>query len=184
MGLDVSADLVEWAVLAGYHVTQGSQKASTTDAEADGRPVIWSSLGEIRYYIGPHPSGWFVVTVSDRMAEEDLIFAAESIALIELYLFGKFGMSVRSSLRLPLLKYPTSTDEMAEGYTLGTASFDGHQDLVLIDPTGSAIAATASGKLVGTAELVCLSRFIVSSVDVLKASYRDPSWRPLFVRKT
>lgn len=176
----ISQQSTEWAVLAGFQVTQGSEKASTADAETDGRPVIWTNHGEIRFYIGPHPSGWFVVTISERMADEELVFAAESIAIIELYLFGQFGWSIRSSMRLPLLQHPTSIDEMAAGYTVRMVSFDGRQRLALIDPTGSAIAMTAAGKIVGMAELICLSWYLDSSVDTLKTSYLDPFGQPLF----
>ena len=125
-----------------------------------------------------------MVTVSDRMAEEELIFTANSMALIELYFFGKFGLSVRSSLKLPLLAFPKSAEETVGAYTLGLATFDGHENLALLDAAGSAIAITASGKIAGTTELVCLSLYLTSSADEVMASYLAPSGRPLFtVRK-
>lgn len=178
--VDVSEDLANWAKRAGYEVTQGSQPPVRDNVEDDGRAVIWANHGEIRYFVGGHPSGWFYVTSSDRMSDETLEFAAESMQLIELYFYGKFGLSLRSSLKLPILKYPRSADDTVGGYSLGSASFEGRDNLALVNAEGSAIALTTSGKIAGTAELVCLSYYLVSSVEAVKSSYLNPSGQPLF----
>jgi hypothetical protein len=81
------------------------------------------------------------------MSDEILEFAAESMQLIELYFYGKLGLSLRSSLKLPFLKYPRSADEAVGGYSLGTATFEGRENLALIDAEGRAIALTTSGKI-------------------------------------
>ncbi len=177
---DLSQDLVEWAQQAGYQVTQGSTPARIDTAGGDDRSVVWANNGEIRYFIGQQAGGWYIVTSSDRMAPEELVFAAESMDMVELYFYGKCGLSIRSSLSLPILRYPRSADEVAAGYGIGTATLEGRESLALIDAVGSPVAITASGKIVGTAELVCLSYYLASSVEALKASYLDPSGRPLF----
>ncbi len=181
--VDVSEDLADWAIQAGYEVNQGSQPSLNGHEENDGRAVIWANHGEIRYFIGCHPSGWFYVTASERMSEEVLVFAAETMHLIELYFYGKCGLSLRSSLKLPVLKYPRSADDTVGGYSLGTALFEGRENLALVDSQGSAIALTTSGKIGGTAELVCLTYYLASGVEAVKSSYLDPSGQPLFTVK-
>lgn len=179
-GVYISEDLAGWATRAGYEVTQGSQPALRDNVDDTGRAVIWANHGEVRYFVGRHASGWFYVTSSERMSDEVLEFAAESMRLIELYFYGKLVLSLRSLLKLPFLKYPRSADDAVGGYSLGTATFEGRENLALIDAEGRAIALTTSGKIAGTAELVCLSSYLVSSVEVIKSSYLNPSGQPLF----
>lgn len=181
--VDVTEDLAEWASRAGYAVNHGSQSLLHDDVENDDRTIIWANHGEIRYFIGCHSSGWFCVTASDRMSEEVLVFAAETMHLIELYFYGKCGLSLRSTLKLPVLKYPRSADDTVGGYSLGTALFEGRENLALVDSQGSAIALTTSGKIGGTAELVCLTYYLASGVEAVKSSYLDPSGQPLFTVK-
>lgn len=178
--VEVSDDLADWATRAGCEVNQGSQPPLRDDVDDDGRTVIWANHGEIRYFVGGHASGWFCVTSSERMSDETLEFAAESMHLIELYFYGKFGLSLRSSLKLPVLKYPRSADDAVGGYSLRTATFDERENLALVDAKGSAIALTTSGRIAGTAELVCLSYYLASSVEAVKSSYLNPSGQPLF----
>lgn len=98
--VDVTEDLAEWASRVGYEVNQGSQPPLLDDVENEGRTIVWANHGEIRYFIGGHSNGWFYVTFSERMSEEVLVFAAESMKLIEGYFYGKCGLSVSSTLRL------------------------------------------------------------------------------------
>src|SRR6185312_4211667 len=98
-GIQISPRLEQWAKLADYALTPGSQ---TTD----GRPVFWSALGEIRLFIGKNQDGWLVVTDSDRMESESFVLAASSMDAIEKYLFGRFCMYIRNSRGLPRVRVP------------------------------------------------------------------------------
>lgn len=74
--IDVSPRLEQWAKIAGYSLTPGS----TT---ADGRPIFWSALGEVRLFIGKRQDGWLVVTDSDRMEAESFLLVASTKVVYE-----------------------------------------------------------------------------------------------------
>ena len=126
----------------------------------DDRTVIWADSGEVRYFIAARSNGWFVVTASHKMGEEQFIFAAAARYLVELFFYGKCGLSVRLARGLPLLKLRRTVPDTREGYRIETSSFDGVENLSLIDRSGSAIAVTGSGAIAGTAELAALYIYI------------------------
>jgi hypothetical protein len=103
--------------LAGLHLTQGS----LTD---DGRTLLWSNLGESRYFIDAI-DGWYVITCSDRMGPETYESSADSLAVIEKYLFGTYGSIVRGGEDLPRIKVPFRRDELRPEYSIGKQIFAG-----------------------------------------------------------
>jgi hypothetical protein len=165
-GVDLTADLQAWVRLAGLDMIQGSQ----TD---DGRTVIWNTGGEVRYFIDV-VDGWYVITTSDRLGPETYEFAAESMPIIEKYLYGVFGDSVRQDENLPYIRSPFHPEELRPGYSIGKQAFAGRERHTLIDDAGKVIAITAVDRLVE------LSHFLDVTVDVIKNSYLAPDGKPLF----
>lgn len=170
---NISPDLAEWARLAGFELTQGSEAR-------DGRTLFWNRLGEVRYFIAARSDGWIVVTDSHRMADEHFLFAGESMSVVELFFCGKCGLSTRSARDLPPLRYPRTVQDVVSGYRIETRLFDGDEDLALIDSEDSVLAVTGSGKIAGIAELAALSLYLTTSTEAIKASYLHPAGMPLF----
>ncbi|UGT93414.1 TNT antitoxin family protein [Mycobacterium ostraviense] len=165
-GVDLTPDLQAWGRRAGLDMVQGSQTN-------DGRTVIWSNVGEVRYFIS-NVEGWYVITCSDRLGPEAYEFAAESMPVIEKYLYGVFGASVRSSAGLPYIRAPFHRDELRPGYSIGKRDFAGRERHTLIDHTGKVVAITAVDRLVE------LSHYLDATIDLIKNSYLAADGKPLF----
>lgn len=163
--VDLSIELRDWIRLAGLDMIQGSQAN-------DGRTVIWNNLGEVRYFIDV-VDGWYVIISSDRMGPETFEFAGESMPVVEKYLYGAFGGSVRSE-DLPYIRAPFQRDELRPGYSIGKQVFAGRERHTLIDRAGKVVAIAAVDRLVE------LSHYLEVSVDVIKNSYLAPDGKPLF----
>ncbi|GAB7145253.1 TNT antitoxin family protein [Mycobacterium riyadhense] len=164
--VDLSAELEDWVRLAGLEVMQGSQAN-------DGRTVIWNKGGEIRYFITVI-DGCYVITSSDRMSAEVFHFAAVARSLVEKYLFGRFGGSVRKIRGLQRVRKPFFPDELRPGYTIGKVFFASRERDALIDSTGAMVAIAAADRLVE------LSHYMDTTVDVITDSFLDPEGGPLF----
>jgi hypothetical protein len=165
--VDLSPEVCHWIERAGLEMIQGSE------AE-DGRTTMWNNLGEVRDFIN-FTDGWFVITSSDRMGPESYAFGANSMTVIELYLYAMVGGSVRSGQKLPPIRTPFKRDELRPGYVIGTTDFAGRERHTLIDATGDTVA------MAGVGDLVELSHFLDTTVDVIKASFLAPDGKPLFV---
>ncbi|BBX73283.1 Imm61 family immunity protein [Mycobacterium shinjukuense] len=98
ISVDLSSELQDWIQLAGLDIIQGSK----TD---DGRTVIWNKGGEICYFISV-VDGYYVITSSQRMDAENFHFGTVSMAILERYLYGRFGGSVRSIYGLQRVRKP------------------------------------------------------------------------------
>ncbi|MCV7100290.1 TNT antitoxin family protein [Mycobacterium palustre] len=166
--IDLSADLQAWVRTGGLELTQGSR----TD---DGRALLWNTGGERRYFIGL-AEGYYVITSSDRMGDEHFHLAALTSGLLEKYLYGHFGGSVRKSRGLPRIRKPFMRNEIKDGYTIGTTVLAGEERDGLIDSAGSMLAVAADDRLVE------LSHYIDASTDAIKNSFLDPEGKPLFAR--
>jgi hypothetical protein len=171
--IEVPPQLTEWAALAGYSLTPGS------DTE-DGRAMFWSAGGEVRHFIGTNDAGWFTVTDSDRLGPEYLVFLAPSMATIESYFFGKFGGYIRSRKKLPRVHVPFTLEEISTGFTIQSRNFDGVERFTLIASDGSEVAASSGDKFSGTADLVELSHYLTVTTEDIVTSYLDPEGNPLF----
>lgn len=163
--VDLTPDLQSWLRLAGLDLIQGSQ----TD---DGRTIIWNKGGEVRNFIGL-VDGWCVITSSDRMGPETYDLAAESMHVVEKYLYGEFGAVVRGD-ELPSIRTPFERGELQPGYDIGTTIFAGRQRHTLVDRAGKIVAIAAVDRLVG------LSHYLDVPVDVIKSSYLAVDGKPLF----
>lgn len=119
-------------------------------------------------------AGWYVITSSDRMSREGYEFAAASMSVIEKYLYGYFGGSVRSERELPAIRAPFQPEELMPEYSIGTMTFAGRQRDTLIDSSGTVVAITAADRLVE------LSHYLDVSVNVIKDSFLDSEGKPLF----
>jgi Immunity protein 61 len=164
-GVDLTPDLQAWLRCAGLDMIQGSQTN-------DGRTVIWNKGAEVRYFISVI-DGWYFITSSDRMGPETYSFGAASMPVIEKYLYGAFGGSVRSD-DLPDIRAPFERDELRPGYSIGKQVFAGRDRHTLIDRTGKVLAIAAVDRLIE------LSHYLDVSVDVIKDSYLAPDGKPLF----
>lgn len=164
--VDVSPDLVRWSASAGMTVIQGS-------VAIDQRSAISSKGGESRYYIAAAEGPWYIVTSSDRMGPEFLVFGATSMAVIEIYFFAKFGRSIRNSQKLPLLDYPLYREQLDVGYSLSSITLDGRTLPLLKGTEGGQIAMGS------TSDLVEISTYIGVSTAILMKSFLDPSGNPL-----
>ncbi|MET2822396.1 necrotizing toxin immunity factor IFT, partial [Mycobacterium tuberculosis] len=101
-------------------------------------------------------------------------FAAASMSVIEKYLYGYFGGSVRSERELPAIRAPFQPEELMPEYSIGTMTFAGRQRDTLIDSSGTVVAITAADRLVE------LSHYLDVSVNVIKDSFLDSEGKPLF----
>lgn len=163
--VDLSTDLEQWLHLAGLDMIQGSQ---TNDA----RTIIWNKGGEVRYFI-EFTDDWYVINSSDRMGPEAFDFAAKSMPVIEKYLYGSFGGSIRGR-DLPYIRAPFQRDELRPGYNIGKQMFAGRERHVLVGRDGTALA------IAGVEDLVELSHYLDTTVETIKDSYRAPDGKPLF----
>lgn len=163
--VDLSADLQRWVRLADLGMVQGTQTN-------DGRTIIWNTGGEVRYFIGII-DGWYVVTSSDRMGPEIYDFAGRTMPVVEKYLYGLFGGSVRGG-DLPRLKIPFRRDQLRPGYSIGKQVFAGRERHTLIDPLGEAVA------IAGVEDLVELSHYLNATGRMIEDSYLSPDGKPLF----
>ena len=165
--VDLSTGLQDWARLAGMDLVQGSRTQ-------DGRTVLWNKGGEIRYFINLTDS-YYVITMSDRTSPEYFNFAAPTMELIEKYLYGRFGGSVRKAHGLKRLQKPFTRDELKQGYSFGKITFADRERETLIDRDGSTAAIAADDRLVE------MSHYVDVPVETIKNSFLDPAGKPLFV---
>ena len=164
--VNLTSDLQDWIQLAGLDMIQGSQTE-------DGRTVLWSDFGEVRYFIDVI-DGWYVITSSDRMGPEAYDFAAQSMPIVEKYLYGQFGSAIRGSRHLPSIRALIISDELRPGYSISKQEFAGRERHTLIDRTGRAVAIAAVDRL------VALSHYLDATTDTIKNSYLAPDGKPLF----
>ncbi|GLE52413.1 TNT antitoxin family protein [Mycobacterium montefiorense] len=164
--VELSNELQDWLRLAGVSTTQGSQ----TD---DGRTIVWTKLGESRYFIDVIDN-WYVMTCSDRMGPEAYEFSADSMAVIEKYLFGTYGGIIRGDEGLPRVRMPFQRHELRPEYSIGKQIFAQRERHTLVDRTGKVVA------IAGIEDLVELSHYLDVSVDVIKRSYLAPDGKPIF----
>lgn len=164
-GVDLSPDLADWLRQAGLDVVQGSQTN-------DRRTILWNKLGESRYFIG-FTDDWYVITSSDRMGPENFDFAGQSMPIIEKYLYGTFGGSVRRGLYLPDVRAPFQRDELPPNYDINIRGFAGRERHALVDPSGQVVA------IAGVEDLVELSHYLDAPIGVIKSSYVAPDGGPL-----
>lgn len=165
----VSPQLLEWSRLAGY---------ALTPEDESGAALFWSDPGgEIRYYIHQNIDGGVVLTSSERASAEQFELSAESIEVLERYLFGVFGRSIRSKSRLPRLKTPRKLEEIVGGDRIDEADSEGYRRLLA---PGAKAVAKARGRLSGVSVLVELSHLVASTVDEIQSSYQAVDGRPLF----
>ncbi|MCA2243818.1 MULTISPECIES: TNT antitoxin family protein [Mycobacterium] len=163
--VDLTPDLQAWLRLADLDLIQGSQTN-------DNRTIIWNKGGEVRNFIGL-VDDWYVVTSSDRMGPETYDLAAESMQVIEKYLYGELGSVVRGD-ELPSIRAPFERDELRPGYDISKVNFAGRERRALIDHDGRAVAIAAVDRLVE------LSHYLDASVDAIKNSYLSADGKPLF----
>ncbi|MGA5463948.1 Imm61 family immunity protein [Mycobacterium sp. NPDC050041] len=171
---------MKWATAAGYEITQASERAASPQATNDTRSMIWTNMGETRYFVGVEADGWAIVTESSRMSEEQFIFAGKSMQIVELFFLEKCGLSVRFDRDLPPLKMPQGLSDIADGYRVEARDFRGSENLALIGPGNALLAVSGSGKIAGTAELASLPVSLGTTVDTVMKSYLDPTGAPLF----
>ncbi|WP_083453055.1 Imm61 family immunity protein [Mycolicibacterium goodii] len=169
----LSDPLIECATRAGYDVTQGT-------GTSDGRAILSTNLGELRYFVENTADGWTTVSDSDRLGPENFIFAGRSTDVTERYLFTKLGGSARDNLGVPKLKFPISREKVAAGYSIDNSWFRDEECLVLVTASDADIAVSGAGTLMGTLELVRLSYHMNHSLETILCSYFDPSGSPLF----
>lgn len=171
---NLSGPLLECAGQAGYDVIQGAETS-------DGRAVLSTNLGELRYFIENTADGWATVSDSDRLGPESFIFAGRSTDVTERYLLTKLGASVRDHLGSPKLRFPISRDKLAPGYGINSRLFRAEECLVLVTDSVIDIAVSGAGTLMGTLELVRLSYHMNHSLETIAQSYFDPNGVPLFM---
>ncbi|WP_082948133.1 TNT antitoxin family protein [Mycobacterium sp. 852014-52450_SCH5900713] len=163
--VDLSPDLQRWVRVAGLDMLQGSQTN-------DGRTIIWNTGGESRYFIGGVDE-WFVVTSSDRMGPEAFEFAGRTMATVEKYLYGLFGLSARGE-ELPIVRIPFQRSQLRAGYSIGKQTFAGRERHALIDDRGIYVA------IAGVEDLVELSHYIDATGKAIEESFLSADGEPLF----
>lgn len=167
--MELSADLVAWARLAGYSCSR----------EADAI-LLFSSGGETCYYIrsGLDDTAWIVVTEADRGGQEKYVFSAANQEVLEKYFWNYFGFGIRMAARQPRLVFPTKREDIPSGYSIEIDSAD---RLLLTGPENNPIAQSRNSST-GTSLLVELAAVVGYSVEDLKDSYINPQGHPIFPR--
>lgn len=133
------------------------------------------SGGEIRYFVGSREDGWLVINSSERMGLEQFEVAVRSYAALERYLYGTFGVDVRSRLRLPRLTFPRNLNP---GYDVRNVEFENVSRQALIDPSGETVAIGWLNS--GITDLAELSLYLAVSVADIQTSFQSPDGQPLF----
>ena len=165
----LSSDLQEWA---------GQARFELTPSDPSGAAMFWSAPGgETRFYIRHSDDGWTTLQRSERGGPERFVLATSTRPAMERYLWGLFGVDVRSLRGLPRIETPSEISELAPGYTVSDLDENDHR--TLIDNDGRAVAR-ARKRTLSLWTLVELSHYLAASVEDIKASYEDPSGRPLF----
>ncbi|MBY0387386.1 MAG: TNT antitoxin family protein [Mycobacterium pseudokansasii] len=164
--VDLSLDLYNWIRSAGLDMTQGSQ----TD---DGRTVIWNKGGEVRYFVS-YADGYSTMTSSNRMAPERFHLSSSTMPILEKYLYGRFGNSIRKQNGLGWVRKPCAIDELQQAYTIGKVTFYGRERDALIDESGTVLAIGEIDRLVE------LSHYLGAPVSAIKDSFFNPQGKPLF----
>ena len=166
--MEISADLVGWAELAGYSYAR----------EGDAI-LLYSSGGETCYYIrrDHDRDPWIIVTESDRGGGEEFVVAAASQAILEKYFWNDFGFDIRMARRQPRLVFPTKPEELPSGYLIEELN----DRLVLTDSRGALIARGRNSST-GRSLLVELAAIVGYSAQELKESYLNPDGKPIFPR--
>lgn len=173
--IEIPKRLEEWSAAAGYTLTPGS-------AADDGRPLFWSTGGELRYYITVGQNSCYVITGSDRGGPEHLELAASSWTTIEKYLYGDFGDSIRFRRRLPAVDAPTTAENLAPGYSLSKTKFSDRDYWSLIGPDGTVGAVSRGDEVSATLRLVQLALYLTFSIDDIIAASTNPDGSPLYTR--
>lgn len=169
--LEFSKELLSWAKVAGYALTPAS-------ITGDGRAIFWTDPGgEIRYFIAANQGGWLVVTSSERMGSEQFEVGVQSIFVLERYLFGQFGIDVRSKCRLPRVVKPHRVEEVYPGFGIEAMEFEGVTRDSLVDPGGNTLA------IGDVYDMVLVSHYLNSTVAQIEESFHRPDGRPLFTVK-
>ncbi|OBC02589.1 hypothetical protein A5782_18310 [Mycobacterium sp. 852002-40037_SCH5390672] len=117
------------------------------------------------------------------MESEGFVLAASSMETIEKYLFGRFGMYIRSARGLPRVGVSTSANQESSNFSIETRDFEGVERFSLIASDGEAVAIGSADKLTGTSELKKLALYLAATVDEIEASAIDPEGKPLFARR-
>ncbi|GAB1815540.1 Imm61 family immunity protein [Mycobacterium sp. MUNTM1] len=169
----VSEDLEEWASAAEYSLTHASEI---------GEPAIfWNSGGEIRKFIALDIEGWFVVSTSERMGNDQFNLAAPSMETVERYLYAYFGQTMREARHLPRLRQPSKIGEIPDGFTIRQMEFGGRLRRSLVGPMGTIVAVGSGDAVLGTMMLVRLARSLSVTVEAIKESFLSEDGTPLFV---
>ncbi|MGV7360482.1 MULTISPECIES: Imm61 family immunity protein [Mycobacterium] len=164
--VDLSADLNNWIRSAGLDTIQGSR----TD---DGRTIIWNKGGEVRYFVS-FVDGYYVMTSSNRMGPESFHICTPTLVMLEKYLYGRFGNSIRKQKGLGWVRKPSSIDELQQGYMLGKEFFSDRERDALLDESGTVLAIGQVDRLVE------LSHYVDIPPSVIKDSFSEPQGKPLF----
>lgn len=176
-GVAFTRELENWAGLAGYELTPAARAH-------DGRAVFWNKGGEVRLLVAARDDGWFVLTDSDRLGEEQFVLAAVSLPVVEKYLWGSFGLSIRSRRGMPDIKLPYAANDVDHGFSIGVVQFDGRERQALLDSAGQPVAVCGGGALMGTRDMARLSLYLNSTVPQIQESFENTDGRPLFRPRT
>lgn len=117
------------------------------------------------------------------MEPEKFVLAASFIETIEKYLFGRFGMYIRSARGLPRVGMPIAANEASPKFSIETRDCEGVERFALIARDGSTVAIGSADKVTATAELRKLALYSASTIDQIEASALDPEGKPLFERR-
>lgn len=164
----LSDELIAWARQAGYACSPGDSDSHVF--------VLWSDPGgETRFYLRVDGE-WISVLRADRAENVKFILAATSLAAVERYLFDALSADVRNAKRLPWIRVPTTSEELAVGYQIVERPDD---FIELARSNGDVVARCRQGRL-GTMNLVVLSHLYDAPIADVERTYLDPNGRPLF----
>jgi hypothetical protein len=170
---DLAAEVFECAIAAGHEV-------NTSHQTKDGRIVFTAGLGETSFFVGNGPDDTVVVSESDRLQPEYMVFAAPAVSTVDRYLLMTLGSTVRFRQKLPRIRFPVDSDHVAPGFDLMLKPFHGDERLTLVNSGGEAVAWGRSDPIIATVVLVELSHHMAGSISDIAASYLNPSGSPLF----
>ncbi len=165
-----SGELADWALRAGYVAERYG---------AEGEFVFHNAGWDTAFYVRPISGSSLRISKAARGDREDYLVDVSDARTGEAFFIMQFGPSVRSALRLPRLRMPTSKGKVYEGYKIDDGD-PGHLALLTVDDIAVGSIKRLWDPVSDVAMLVKVSWALGTSASALIESFTSPRGEPLF----